>query len=164
MTGRTPFRVGIYNWIPMFSPMHVQTIGDHGRHACCAMPATTPATSANGISTATSICPSQPQPSDHGFNHWFTTQNNALPNHRNPDNFVRNGKQVGQLEGYSAQLVAAEASDWLRNLRDKEKPFFLFACFHEPHEPIASAKEFTDLYQSDDPSLLGSSRQRHAVG
>ena len=24
MTGRTPFRVGIYNWIPMYSPMHVR--------------------------------------------------------------------------------------------------------------------------------------------
>ena len=24
MTGRTPFRVGVYNWIPMFSPMHVR--------------------------------------------------------------------------------------------------------------------------------------------
>ncbi|MCA9019683.1 MAG: sulfatase-like hydrolase/transferase, partial [Planctomycetaceae bacterium] len=24
MTGRTPFRVGIYNWIPMLSPMHVR--------------------------------------------------------------------------------------------------------------------------------------------
>ncbi|HBL42230.1 MAG TPA: arylsulfatase, partial [Planctomycetaceae bacterium] len=24
MTGRTPFRVGVYNWIPMLSPMHVR--------------------------------------------------------------------------------------------------------------------------------------------
>jgi len=24
MTGRTPFRIGIYNWIPMSSPMHVK--------------------------------------------------------------------------------------------------------------------------------------------
>lgn len=48
--------------------------------------------------------PGQPQPSDHGFNHWFSTQNNALPSHKNPDNFVRNGQSVGLLEGYSAQL------------------------------------------------------------
>ena len=24
MTGRTPYRVGIHNWIPMFSPMHLR--------------------------------------------------------------------------------------------------------------------------------------------
>ena len=24
MTGRTPYRVGVHNWIPMFSPMHVR--------------------------------------------------------------------------------------------------------------------------------------------
>ncbi len=152
MTGRTPFRVGIYNWIPMFSPMHVRRSE------------VTIATLLRGAGYDTCQVgkwhlngdfnlPSQPQPSDHGFNHWFSTQNNALPNHRNPHNFVRNGKEVGRLEGYSAQLVASEAVEWLRNGRDREKPFFLFACFHEPHEPIASAKKFTDLYPSDDPSL-----------
>ncbi|HAD61109.1 MAG TPA: arylsulfatase, partial [Planctomycetaceae bacterium] len=25
MTGRTPYRIGIHNWIPMLSPMHVPT-------------------------------------------------------------------------------------------------------------------------------------------
>ena len=38
--------------------------------------------------------PGQPQPSDHGFDHWFSTQNNAIPNHHNPYNFVRNGKPL----------------------------------------------------------------------
>jgi arylsulfatase A len=51
-------------------------------------------------------------------------------------------------------LLADEAQRWLRSGRDADKPFFLFVCFHEPHEPIASAPEFTGLYQSDDPSLL----------
>ncbi len=152
MTGRTPFRVGIYNWIPMFSPMHVRrseitvaTLLRSAGYDTCHV--------GKWHLNGDFNLPSQPQPSDHGFNHWFSTQNNALPNHRNPNNFVRNGKEAGQLEGYSAQLVAAEAVEWLRNGRDREKPFFLFACFHEPHEPIASAKEFTDLYPSDDPSL-----------
>ena len=152
MTGRTPFRVGIYNWIPMFSPMHVRRsevtvatlLRDVGYDTCHV---------GKWHLNGDFNLPSQPQPSDHGFNHWFSTQNNALPNHRNPNNFVRNGKEVGQLEGYSAQLVASEAVEWLRHGRDREKPFFLFACFHEPHEPIASAKKFTDLYRSEDPSL-----------
>lgn len=152
MTGRTPFRVGIYNWIPMFSPMHVRRseitiatlLRDAGYDTCHV---------GKWHLNGDFNLPTQPQPSDHGFNHWFATQNNALPNHKDPNNFVRNGKLVGPLEGYSAQLVSSEAVEWLRHGRDKNKPFFIFACFHEPHEPIASAKEFTDLYQSDDPSL-----------
>jgi arylsulfatase A len=153
MTGRTPFRVGIYNWIPMYSPMHVKSseitvaslLRDAGYDTCHV---------GKWHLNGDFNLPSQPQPSDHGFNHWFSTQNNALPNHRNPENFVRNGSPVGKLSGYSAPLVAAEADRWLRVDRDKDKPFFLFVCFHEPHEPIASAPEFSGLYQSDDPSFL----------
>lgn len=151
MTGRTPFRIGIYNWIPMFSPMHVRrseitvaTLLRNAGYDTCH----TGKWHLNGDFNL----PSQPQPWDHGFRHWFSTQNNALPNHRNPNNFVRNGKPVGELKGYAAELVAAEAVRWLRDDRDASKPFFLFVCFHEPHEPIASAKRFTDLYPSDDPS------------
>ena len=49
----------------------------------------------------------QPQPDDHGYDHWMATQNNASPSHKNPNNFVRNGEPVGPLEGFSAPLVAA---------------------------------------------------------
>src|SRR5262249_10016692 len=49
-------------------------------------------------------------------------------------------------------LVADEAIHWLRDGRDKSKPFFLYVAFHEPHEPIATAKKFADLYPSPDPS------------
>ena len=145
MTGRTPYRVGIYNWIPMFSPMHVPKSE------------ITIATLLRKHGYATAHCgkwhlngrfnlSGQPQPSDHGFQHWFSTQNNALPNHHDPDNFVRNGEAVGQLKGYSADLVAKEALDWLTEKRDKTKPFFLFLCFHEPHEPIASAPKYAQKY------------------
>jgi arylsulfatase A len=96
--------------------------------------------------------PTQPQPNDHGFEHWFSTQNNALPSHRNPDNFVRNGQPAGKLDGYSAHLVVDEAIRWITAGRDRAKPFFLFVCFHEPHEPIASDPKYTQLYPSDDPS------------
>lgn len=151
MTGRTPFRVGIYNWIPMFSPMHVREseitiatlLRDSGYDTCHV---------GKWHLNGDFNLPSQPQPGDHGFNHWYATQNNALPNHRDPDNFVRNGKSVGPQKGYSAQLVSREAAEWLTSGRDKSCPFFLFACFHEPHEPIASADEFTKLYPGKGPS------------
>ena len=151
MTGRTPTRVGVHNWIPMFSPMHVRksevmiaTILRNGGYDT----AHVGKWHMNGCFNM----PGQPQPNDHGFNHWFSTQNNALPNHRNPWNFVRNGTPVGPLKGYVAGIVTDEAIHWLRAWRDKSKPFFLFVCYHEPHEPIASDPRFEKDYPSADPS------------
>ncbi|GIT30858.1 MAG: hypothetical protein Ct9H300mP1_29040 [Planctomycetaceae bacterium] len=43
-------------------------------------------------------------------------------------------------------MVTDEAVAWLTKLRDKEKPFFLFVNYHEPHDPIASAPRFTKRY------------------
>jgi arylsulfatase A len=153
LTGRTPYRAGIHNWIPMFSPMHlradevtVATLLRKAGYTTCHV--------GKWHLNGRFNLPGQPQPGDHGFDHWFSTQNNALPTHENPDNFVRNGKAVGKLKGYSAQLVADEAIEWLTKGRDKEKPFFLFVCFHEPHEPIATAKRFRDLYKAPEGSTL----------
>ena len=145
MTGRTPYRVGIHNWIPMDSTMHLRskeitiaTLLRRAGYATCHVGKW----HLNGRFNKEG----QPQPSDHGFDHWFSTQNNALPCHRNPDNFVRNGKPVGPLKGFSAQLVTDEAVRWLTTIRDADRPFFMFVCFHEPHEPIATDRKFCDLY------------------
>jgi arylsulfatase A-like enzyme len=87
-----------------------------------------------------------PQPGDHGYDYWMATHNNASPSHKNPDNFVRNGKPVGPLEGFSAQLVATEAIKWLNDIHDPSKPFVLSVWFHEPHAPIATDPQFSGLY------------------
>ncbi len=145
LTGRTPYRLGIYTWIPFGSPVHlrrsevtVATLLKRAGYQTCLVGKW----HLNGGLERTD----QPQPSDHGFDYWFATQNNALPCHRNPDNFVRNGKPVGPLRGFSAQLVVDEAERWLRQVRRPERPFFLLVCFHEPHEPIATDHRFTQLY------------------
>jgi arylsulfatase A len=144
LTGRTPYRSGIYDWIPAGSPMHLPAsevtvaallkkagyaTSHAGKWHC------------NGKFNS----PEQPQPGDHGFDHWFSTQNNAAPSHRNPANFLRNGKPAGELEGYSCQIVVDEAIAWLKR-RDPGKPFFLHVCFHEPHEPVDSPPKDMDLY------------------
>jgi arylsulfatase A len=42
---------------------------------------------------------------------------------------------------------------WLESGRDEEKPFFLYVAYHEPHEPIATAEEYSSMYsQFEDPS------------
>jgi arylsulfatase A len=151
MTGRTPSRVGVRNWIPDESPVHLRrseitiaTLLHRAGYATCH--------SGKWHLNGGLMRTDQPQPRDHGFEHWFSAQNNALPSHRNPENFVRNGMPVGKLEGYSAHLVADEAIRWLATGRDKAKPFFLYLCFHEPHEPIASDPKYAALYPSADPS------------
>ena len=151
MTGRTPTRVGVRDWIPEDSPVHVRRseitvaklLQQSGYTTCH---------SGKWHLNGEFNKPTQPQPSDHGFDYWFSTHNNAYPNHHNPDNFVRNGQEVGRLEGYAAHLVADEALRWLTEVRDKAKPFFLYVCFHEPHEPIASDERYAKLYPSTDPA------------
>jgi arylsulfatase A len=147
MTGRTPYRVGIYSAIPFLSPMHVREseitiatlLHDAGYSTCHVGK-----WHLNGWFNL----PGQPQPSDHGFDHWFSTQNNALPNHRDPYNFVRNAIPAGPLQGFAGDLVAEEAINWLRDGRDQSKPFFLYVCFHDPHEPIATADRYSRMYDN----------------
>ncbi|MCS7469208.1 sulfatase-like hydrolase/transferase [Stieleria sp. ICT_E10.1] len=88
----------------------------------------------------------KPTPRDHGFDYWFATDNNALPSHRNPENFIRNGEPVGVMEGYSCQIVVDEAIDWLDRHRRPDAPFFLNVWFHEPHQKIAAPDELVSQY------------------
>lgn len=149
LTGRTPNRCGIYDWIPGGSPMHLRrreitiatllkqagyATGFFGKWHC------------NGKFNS----PAQPQPGDHGFDWWFATQNNAGPTHKNPVNFVENGRPVGPLEGYSSTLIVERATDWLKK-QDRERPFCLFVWFHSPHEIIATADEFVAQYPDATP-------------
>ncbi|WP_114749663.1 sulfatase family protein [Pleomorphovibrio marinus] len=87
----------------------------------------------------------QPTPGYFGFDHWFATQNVARPSHENPTNFVRNGEEVGELKGFSCQIVVDEALNWLQN-RESENPFYLQICIHEPHGPIESPQFLVEDY------------------
>ena len=107
-----------------------------------------------------------PQPGDHGYDYWMATHNNAEPSHENPRNFVRNGNPVGELTGFSAPLVATEASHWLSEIRDSSKPFALSIWIHEPHSPIATDPQFSNLYNAHENSkYMGNITQLdHALG
>ncbi len=88
----------------------------------------------------------KPTPDKHGFDYWFATANNAVPSHHNPNNFIRNGKAVGEIKGYSCQIVVDEAITWLDQHRDPDSPFFLNVWFHEPHAPIAAPDKLIAEY------------------
>lgn len=145
LTGRTPYRNGVWRWLPVGNKAHLRE-----------SEITTPELLGNaGYETMHSgkwhlngffNSDKQPQPDDHGYDWWFATQNNAAPSHKDPRNFVRNGMEVGPLEGFSAPLVADEATRWLKNERDPDKPFYLTVWTHEPHLPIESDPEFQKPY------------------
>jgi arylsulfatase A-like enzyme len=110
--------------------------------------------------------PKFPQPDKHGYDYWMYSHNNASPSHKNPNNFFRNGKPVGETEGYSAQIVAAEATKWLAEKRDPKKPFALSVWLHEPHSPIATDPRFSSLYKDhENTKYMGNITQLdHALG
>ncbi len=145
LTGRTPHRNGVFTWIALNSELHLRT-------SEITLPKLLRET---GYTTAhvgkwhlngKFNDPAQPQPNDHGYDHWMATQNNADPSHKNPTNFVRDGKPMGPLTGFSASLVVGEAVDWLSHARDKAKPFFLAVCANEPHLPIEADPRFQAPY------------------
>ncbi len=88
----------------------------------------------------------KPTPDKHGFDYWFATANNAIPSHHNPNNFIRNGEAVGEIKGYSCQIIVDEAITWLDQHRKADAPFFLNIWFHEPHAPIAAPDEIVSEY------------------
>ena len=87
-----------------------------------------------------------PTPADHGFDYWFGLVNGPGPSHKNPSQFLRNGKRVGQIKGYSCQIIVDEALTWLDKKRDADEPFFLNLWFNEPHAPIAAPDKIVSQY------------------
>lgn len=151
LTGRSPNRAGVYDFIPgpkksednrdlvhlqaheETIPARLKTVG----YSTCLVGKWHCSSKFNSIE--------QPQPNDFGFDHWFATHNNASPSHENPKNFVRNGKKVGDIEGYSCQIIVDEAMEWLNKKQDNT-PFYLQVTFHEPHEPVASPQDLVQKY------------------
>ncbi len=155
LTGRTPYRTGVYDYIPghgysgnkgpAFPGMRLlpgeisvaTLLRDTGYDTCHL---------GKWHLSSEFNTDERSQPGDHGFNYWFSTYSNAQPSHRNPENFVRNGAPCGKLDGYAADLVATEGIEWLTTHRDPARPFCMFVWFHEPHEPIATDERFTRQY------------------
>ena len=83
LTGRTPYRNGVWRWIPPGSQYHLRTseitiaelLKERGYDTCHVGK-----WHLNGKFNSDE----QPQPNDHGYDHWMATQNNAVPNHIPP--------------------------------------------------------------------------------
>lgn len=153
LTGRSPNRAGVYDWIPeATTPKSDAREQVHMRAGEVTIPHLLRQAGYSTCMAGKWHCnsrfnsPEQPQPGDFGFDHWLATQNNAAPSHRHPHNFVRNGDPLGEVDAFSCQFVVDEAIGWLESV-DREKPFFLYIPFHETHEPVASPETLVAQYR-----------------
>jgi len=151
LTGRVPSRTGIYDWVPSGGPMHlpvteitIATLLQKAGYATCQVGKWH---LSKWVNSSKNPKMQRPLPDDHGFDHWFGVDNNAKPNHHNPINYFRNGVPLGKLEGYACHLVVEEGIKWIDSLK-KNKPFFLYVPFNEPHTPLGSPPELKKYYQS----------------
>ncbi len=143
LTGRAPYRTGVYDWIApdsiMYLPKKEITIAKILKKSGY-QTSSIGKWHLNGKFNTVN----QPQPNDHGFDYWFGSQYSLK--HFNPEGFYLNGEPK-KTEGFACDIVADEAINWLEDIRNKDAPFFQYVCFLEPHEPIMSPQYLTENYQ-----------------
>lgn len=145
LTGRYPYRTGIESWIPEDSGVYLRdeeiTLAEVLRDA--------------GYETAhigkwhlnsDLASTTEPQPTDQGFDYYYGHNAFQLPNNHNPTNIFRNKTALPEQKGYTADLYASEAIDWLAG-RDGDAPFFLYLSMAEPHTSIANPPAYNRLYE-----------------
>ena len=139
LTGRFPFRVGMYSYRNKNTPMHLPdsevTIAD-------VLKTKGFATGMFGKWHLGNLEGStQPTPDEQGFDYWFACDNNLVKH--NPHSLYRNGDPVGNTEGWAAQVVADEANGWMKK---QTEPFFAYIAFSETHSPHDAPAELTEKY------------------
>jgi len=144
LTGRTPYRTGIKSWIPQGQAIYLRQeertiatiLKEQGYQTFLAGKWHLNGGLADKKHT---------QPQDHGFDKWLALHAFALPTHKNPNNFFEDGKAMGEMEGFSADIAVDKSIEYLTN-RDKSKPFFLYLPMAEVHSEIASPDNFNAQY------------------
>jgi len=144
LTGRTPYRTGIQSWIPQGQDIYLHkgelTIATLLKKEGYQTFLAGKWHLNGGLDDA-----KHAQPNDHGFDKWMALHAFATPNHKNPDNFYEDGKALGEIEGFSAELAVNKSIEYIEN-REEEKPFFLYLPMAEVHSEIASPDDFNAMY------------------
>ncbi|MEM1262932.1 MAG: sulfatase-like hydrolase/transferase [Pseudomonadota bacterium] len=145
LTGRHPYRTGIRSWIPGGSGIYLR---DEELTLAEVLQDTGYATALIGKWHLNSDLgdASQPQPLDQGFDYFYGHNAFQIPTSRNPTNIYRGREQLGEQDGYIAELYADEAIAWLRQ-RDAEQPYFLMFSMAEPHTTFENPPEFNERYR-----------------
>ena len=78
-----------------------------------------------------------------GFDHWASFKGQGT--YFDPELNI-NGKRQ-KFQGYTTDILAAQALEWLKTKRDPDKPFFLFLSFKAVHFPFTPAPRHHGRYQ-----------------
>jgi len=144
LTGRMPYRVGIYDFLRARTPLHLPK---SEVSVASMLKATGYQTAFFGkwhlgnFQTKKGIYPS---PGDHGFDYWLADEHNF---DMNPSSLWRNGRPVGRLEGIQCEVLVRDCINWLEAVRDRDKPFCMFLWLNEPHVPVRASASFKNSYQ-----------------
>lgn len=76
-----------------------------------------------------------PKERRHGFNFWYSY--GTFDEHKNPHYWDTDGKRYDPKE-WSPIHEADKAIEYLTNIRDKSKPFFMVVSMNPPHSPYRS--------------------------
>jgi len=143
LTGRNCTRVGIYNHLDDTTIVHLRdkevTIAEMLKQKNYQ-------TGHFGKWHLSKSNSTQPTPNQQGFDYVFHTFNNAIPSHKDPTSFLRNGVPVGNLKGYSCQLVMDEAIGWIQKVKTNKDPFYMNVWFNEPHEKCEAPDSLKDRH------------------
>jgi len=82
-----------------------------------------------------------------GFDHWEVLPGQG--NYYNPD-FLLPGGAKKHYEGYCTDLVTDFSLEWLKNKRDKSKPFMLMCQHKAPHRNWLPPERYYDLFKGVD--------------
>ncbi len=145
LTGRTPFRSGIRSWIPQYQDVQ---LGPKEVTVATLLKGAGYETFLGGKWHLNGGLDHEPhtQPDDHGFDHWLALHAFPIPHNHRPTNFFRNGRPLGEVDGYTADIVIDEAIEWLAG-RSGERPLFLYLAMIEPHSTLANPAEFNAMYE-----------------
>jgi arylsulfatase A-like enzyme len=148
LTGRQPSRFGIFSAIAGKSdlalPKDTFTIADMLR----------------GQGYVTSICGKwhlglKPEvgPRQYGFDYSYGYLHGQLDQfthiYKNGDRtWHRNDKFIDEV-GHATDLITNEAIDFIKNKRNKTKPFFLYVAFSVPHYPLQEDDKWVNLYRNN---------------
>ncbi len=145
LTGRHPYRTGIESWIPEGSGVFLhddevtlaEVLNDVGYQT---------ALIGKWHLNSDLASSTEPQPTDQGFDYFYGHNAFQIPTNKNPTNIYRNKQALGMQKGYTADLYADEAIEWL-NKAQTDEPFFLMLSMAEPHTTIENPPEFNEMYR-----------------
>lgn len=134
LTGRNPYRVGIWNLAGRDTYMQneevtiAEILKEKGYQ-----------TFFTGKWHMSNPNNGQPDPGDQGFDRWMI---------RDAGKFLTNKGDVPYKDGASCDEVVDYSIEMLES-RDTKKPFFLEVCIREPHTPLTPPQKYMDLYEND---------------